>query len=166
MATHRIPILGWQTAPDTSGNCYLNSYINLATNDFWRHLHWNFANPSADIKLYGIFNVPKNYVGTAALIVNWTSTVTSGNFGIEFGYRAVGGNDTESLDQATAQETVNTTDVAPGAGDRLMEISLSLTSSNIVADDKVEFYFARDDSADTLAGIVQLVDLYFQYADA
>ncbi len=166
MATHRIPILSGNTYPDTSGNCYLNPYNNLATNDIWRQLHWNFANPSADIKLYGAFNVPKNYVGTAALIVVWTSTVTSGNFGIEFAYRAVGGNDSESLDQNTAQETVNTTDVAPGATDRRMEISLSLTSANLAADDTVEYYFARDDSADTLAGIVQVVDLFFQYSDA
>lgn len=166
MATHRTPILGPATFPDTSGNVFQDTYPNYATNDVFKHLHWIFNNPTADIKLFGTFNVQKNYVGTAALIVVWTSTVTSGNFGIEFAYRAVGGNDTESLDQTTVQETVNTTDVAPGATDRRMEISLSLTSGNFAADDTVEFYFARDDSADTLAGIVQLVGLYFQYADA
>lgn len=166
MATHRIPILGFNTMPDTSGNVYFDSYPNLATNDLWDHGHWCFANPSADLHLHGVFAVPQNYVGTAKIIVVWTSTVTSGNFGIEFAYRAVGGDDSESLDQNSAQETVNDTDVAPGATDRRMEKSLSLTSANLAAGDTVEFRFTRDDSADSLAGIVQLVQLLFEYADA
>ncbi len=165
MATHRIPILGFNTLPDTSGNVYFDAYPNLATNDIWDHGHWVFANPSADISLYGVFNVPKNYSSNAKIVVVWTSTVTSGNFGIEFAYRAVGGDDSESLDQNTAQETVNDTDVAPGATDRRMEKSLSLTSANLAADDTVEFRLTRDDSADTLAGAVQLVQLLFEYTD-
>lgn len=165
MATHRIPILGFNTMPDASGQVYFEPYNVKATNDFWRHGHWVFDNPSADRHLYGVFNVPKNFVGSAVIVVVWTSTVTSGNFGIEFAYRGITGNDSESLDQATAVETVNTTDVAPGATDRRMEISLSLTSSNLAADDTVEFRFTRDDSADTLAGSVQIVQLLFEYAD-
>lgn len=166
MATFRMSILDWRARPDNSGNCFLQMYPVVATNDFWENLLFAFNNPSADIKLWGVFNVPQNYVGTAKLIVTWTSQTTSGNFGIEFGYRAVGGNDAESLDQATAQEVVNTTDVAPGAVNRRMEIAVDLTSANLVAGDTVEFYFARDDSADTLAGVIQVVDLEFQYADA
>src|SRR6187399_227306 len=105
MATHRIPILGGQTNPETTGDVYLWPYVNTATNLFWKHLFWNIIDSDLDVKLYGVFNVPKNYVGTATLVVVWTSAVISGNFGIEFGYRAVGGNDSESLDQATAQQT-------------------------------------------------------------
>jgi hypothetical protein len=166
MATFRKSIIDWRVAPDASGNCFPQLYPLVATNDFWNNLFFNFNEPAADIYLYGAFEVPGNYVGSAKLIVVWTSQTTSGNFGIEFAYRAVGGNDSESLDQATAQETVNTTDVAPGATDRRMEISVNLTSGNLAAGDTVEWRFARDDSADSIAGVVQIVDLLFEYADA
>lgn len=83
----------------------------------------------------------------------------------DFDYRAVGGNDTESLDQSGTQESVSVTDTAPGAANRRMEVSVNLTSSNLAAGDTVEFLFVRDgtDAADTMAGSAMLFGLEFIY---
>ena len=168
MASHRIPILGWSTVPDTSGDVFFEPYTIKATNDVWGKLVGIFNNTSTRIGLRGSFNVPKNYVNTANLIVVWTSTATTGDVEWDFDYRAVGGNDTESLDQAGTQESVNANDTAPSATDRRMEISIALTDGNFAADDTVLFELFRDgtDAGDTLAAAVQLHDLYFEYADA
>lgn len=165
MATFRRSIFDWRTRLDGSGNVYPAPYTAFATNDVWKHRVWAFNNPSADISMYGAVDVPNNYVGSAALIVVWTSTVTSGDFAVQFDYRAIGGNDTESFDQATAQETVNGTDTAPSATDERMEFSIALTAGNFAAGDTVEWIYSRDDSADTLAGIVLVKNVFFQYSD-
>lgn len=168
MATHRIPILGFNTVPDASGNVFLEPYSIKATNDVWRHLHFIFNDTSTRDLLYGLFNVPKNYVGTASLIIVWTSTATTGDVVWDFDYRTVAGNDTTSLDQAGTEEAVTVTDTAPGATDRRLEVSISLTSANLAADETVEFLFGRDGASgsDTMAAAAQLVGLFFQYADA
>ena len=170
MATHRIPILGWTTQPDTSGNVFLEAYPVKATNDRWDHAHFVFDNTSTKDSLFGTFNVPKNYVGTANLIIVWTSTATSGDVEWDFAYRAVGGNDTESLDQSGQQENLDSgnNDTAPSAANERMELSISLTDGNFASDDTVEFELSRDgtDAGDTLAAAVMLVGLYFEYDDA
>lgn len=169
MATHRIPILGFQTKPDTSGNVFFEPYSVKATNDNWGHMVAVFNGATGTrMLLYGAFNVPANYVGTAKIIVHWTSTATSGDVEWDFDYRAIGGDDTESLDQATAVESVNQNDTAPSATDERMTCTLALTSANLAAGDTVEFILARDDSdaGDTLAGAVTVHSVLFEYADA
>lgn len=168
MATRRIPILGFATVPDTSGNVFLEPYTIKATNDVWGYLVWIFKDSSTRIGIRGNFNVPQSYVNTANLIVVWTTTATSGDVEWDFDYRAVGGNDAESLDQSGTQETVNANDTAPSATDERMEISISLTDGNFAAGDTVQFEFFRDgtDGGDTLSAAVQLHGLLFEYADA
>lgn len=168
MATHRLPIIDWHAKPDTSGNVWATSYDEFATNDVWDHLVIAFADTASRKGLAGGFNVPKNYVGTASIIVVWTATAITGNVVWDFDYRAVGGNDAESLDQAGTQESVTVTDAAPGAAHRRMEVALSLTGTNLTPDDHVTFEFFRDgaDVADTMAATALLFDLFFQYSDA
>jgi len=79
MATHRIPILGWATRPDTSGDVFMEPATIKGTNDFFQGFVWVFNDSGNDDELYGRFTVPQNYVGTAAIIVVWTSTATSGD---------------------------------------------------------------------------------------
>lgn len=118
--------------------------------------------------LNGGFTIPKDYVGSATLVIVWTSTITTGDVVWDFEYRAVGGDDSESLDQAGTQESVSVTDTAPSAANERMEATIALTSANFAVDDEVEFYFARDgtDAADTMAGAAMLFSLIFQYARA
>jgi hypothetical protein len=168
VATHRIPILGWATLPDINGQAFPESYDTKATNDVWDRLVMVFNDSIIRSALAGGFAVPKNYVGTPKLIIVWTATATSGAVVWDFDYRAVGGNDAESLDQTGTQEAVTVTDTAPGAAHRRLEAEIALTAGNFAVDDEVEFLFARDgtDAADTMAAAALLFGLYFEYADA
>ena len=168
MATHRIPILGWGTVPDTSGNVFIETYVVKATNDVWKRLVGIFNDTATRIGLAGGFTIPKNYVGSSAIIVVWTSTATTGDVVWDFDYRAVGGNDTESLDQAGTQEAVTVTDTAPGAVNRRLEASMALTATNLAVDDEVEFELFRDGVAvgDTMAAAAMVFAVFFEYADA
>lgn len=168
MATHRIPILGWSAVPDASGNVFFEPYDVKATNDVWDRLVLVFNDTATRIGIHGGFTVPKNYVGSANLIVVWTSTATSGDVEWDLDYRAVGGNDTESLDQAGTQESVNANDTAPSAVNERMEISIALTGANFTVDDEVEFTFFRDgtDAGDTMAAAAIVFQVVFEYSDA
>jgi len=167
MATQRIPILGFNTVPDTSGNVFFEPYTVKATNDNWGHLVLVFNDTATRIGLRGAFDVPQNYVGTAKIIIHWTATVTTGDVEYDFDYRAIGGDDTESLDQATAQESVNQNDTAPSAVNERMTATLTLTSANLAAGDTVEFMLFRDgaDAGDTMAAAAIVHQVLFEYAD-
>ena len=168
MATHRLPILGFSTVPDDSGDVFFEPYSVKATNDLWEYLVLVFNDSGTRIGIRGKFNVPKNYVGSANIIIQWTATATSGDWEADFDYRAVGGNDTESLDQATTQESVNQNDTAPSAVNERMTTTLALTSANLSVDDTVQFELFRDgtDAGDTMAAAVIVHDVLFEYADA
>lgn len=168
MATHRLPIFGFGITPDTSGDVFFEPYDVKATNDVWDRLVLIFNDTSTRIGVHGGFTVPKDYVGTANLVIVWTSTATSGDVEWDFDYRAVGGNDIESLDQAGTQETVNLNDTAPSAANERMEISISLTDANFSVDDEVEFTLFRDgtDAGDTMAAAAIVFSVFFEYADA
>lgn len=167
MSTHRIPILGSATRPDASGSVFTGGYDEFGTNDVWDRLVTVFADTATRIGLHGGFAVPKNYVGSPSIVVVWTATATSGNVVWDFDYRAVGGNDAESLDQTGTQESVTVTDAAPGAAHRRLEASMALTAGNLAVDDEVEFTLFRDGAAsDTMAASALLFGLYFEYTDA
>jgi hypothetical protein len=170
MATHRIPILGWATNPDVSGDVFFEPATIKGTNDFFKGIVLVFNDSGADDELFGRFNVPKNYVGTANLVIVWTTTAITGDVEWGFAYRAVGGNDSESLDQTTAQESLlsGNNDTAPSATDERMEFSISLTDANFAVDDTVQFIFSREgaDGGDGISAAIRVVDLFFEYADA
>lgn len=175
MATHRINLLGPTTAPDSSGHCWQDLASRLGTNDVWPYGIFNFGGtisdntaPTTRIGLYGSCEIPRNYVGTAVVEVVWRTTKTTGDVVWDFDYRAVGGNDTESLDQAGTQEAVTVTDTAGSAAHERMTARVSLTSANLAADDTLQFGLFRDgvDAADTLAGTAILEALLLEYADA
>jgi len=165
MATHRIPILGFGTTPDTSGDVFLEGYDTKATNDVWDRLVLVFNDTSTRIGCHGGFVVPKDYAGGAKFIVVWTSTATSGDVEYDVDYRSVGGDDAESLDQTSNQESLNQNDTAPSAAHERMECSLTATAGNFVADDEVEFTLFRDgtDGGDTIAAAVIVFSVLFEY---
>lgn len=166
MTTHRIPILNWATKPDVSGNVFVEDYSVKATNDVWDRLVTIFNDTSTRLGLAGGFTIPKNYVSAPKIIVVWTATATSGNVVWDFDYRAVGGNDAESLDQTGTQESVTVTDAAPGAAHRRLEAEMSLTAGNLAVDDEVEFELFRDGTAaDTMAAAAILFNLLFEFSD-
>lgn len=168
MAIHRIPILGWNLVPDATGRAFFETYAIKATNDLFRHLVGVLADPAASEAhgFYGVFGVPKNFVGSAAFKVYWTSTGTSGNVKFDLDYRAVASG--ESLDASSFQQQLTATVAAPGSTDVLQVATLTPTSANFAADDLVEFYLTREDGGgtDTLAAAITIHGVFFEYADA
>ena len=170
MATFQFSALSANAVPDNTGRCFFEPYNVKATNDKFWHLVGVLADPAGGEAhgFYGQFLVPQNYVGSAVIIPFWTSTATSGNCRMRFSYRAIGGDDAESLDQATYQEQVSVTDAAPSAAHERNTPSMALTSANLAAGDTVEFLFERldDTGVDTMAAAALIHDLIFQYQDA
>lgn len=175
MATHQIPITGFSFRPDDSGKVWFEPGDVLMTNDVWDGLLGRIDENGANntqlttrVGFHGRFIVPMNYVGSAVIIPIWTATVTSGNVVWDFDYRAVGGDDAESLDQSGNQESVTVTDANPSAAWERNTPSLTLTAGNLAAGDIVQYFLARDgaDANDTAASASLLFDLIFQYADA
>lgn len=168
MATHRIPILGFPTLPDTSGNVTPEPASVTQTNDRYPGLVFKFADSGTVIKLGGRFRVPKNYVGSPKIGLVWTSTATSGNVVWGVAYTAIGGDDSESLDPSADQETGSVTDAAPTASQRKLEPTISLTAGNFAVDDVVEFSIERTGTSgsDTMAAAAVLYHAFFEYADA
>lgn len=167
MATHRIPILNLFTKPDNSGNVFWEPFSVKATNDVWDHGVWVFNDTATRLLLYGSFLIPKNFVSTPSVILPWSASVTTGNVVWDFDYRAIGGDNAESLDQVGTQEALTVTDAAPTAAWNRLTASVNLTAANLAADDLVQFLIARDgaDAADTMAAAALLFGAWFQYND-
>jgi hypothetical protein len=167
MATWRLPILGHATNPDPGDTGYFQPYTILASNDVWAPLVFIFPDDSTRILLHGVFAVPQNYASAANIVIVWTAIAVAGDVEWDFDYRAVGGDDTESLDQAGTQESVNSEDTAPGAVNRRLELTIALTDGNFSAGDTVEYAIVRDgtDVGDTMAADAQLFESFFEYSD-
>jgi hypothetical protein len=170
MATHQISVLGMNTIPDSTGRCWVEPYDVIATNDIWKMMVVRFKDPTTantSHGIYGLFTVPQNYVSAPVIVPVWTSTATVGNCRWRFTYRTVGGDDTTSMDQATAEEAVRIPDAAPGAANRRLTPPIALTAANFAAGETVEYLFERQDlsSDDTMSADAVLFDLLFQYAD-
>ena len=166
MATHVISILGASVQPDSTGLCWLEPFDVAATNDLYRHLIIRLKDPTANQHgFYGSFYIPNNYVSAPAIIPVWTTTATTGTVQWRFSYRAVGGDDAESLDQSTHQQQATGSDVAPGAALRMLKPSISLTAANFAIGDLVTYLFERLNASDTLAADALIHDLLFQYSD-
>jgi hypothetical protein len=173
VATHHIPILGFATRPDDTGESWFEPEdLNFGTNDLARqfvltHGSALAAAPTVKHGVYGGFRVPKNYNSGAKLVIEWSATLTSGDVVFDFDYNAVGGNDAESLDPSAWQESVTVTDTAPAVARRKLIATVNLTAVNFTVDDEVQFFFGRDgvDGADTMAGRAYVFNLVFEYTD-
>ena len=160
-AFYRDMLNGSSLNPDTSGNVFLEPYANKATNDFFKQNVWVFNNPSADEKLYGSFELPAACSSGSAFKAVWTSTATSGTLQYSLAYRVITGDDTNSLDQSSAVETVTGNDTAPGAANRRMEVTITPTNSNFATAGTVQWIFTRVDTSDTVAAAITLHSLRF-----
>lgn len=159
---YRDMLNGMSLNPDTSGNVFIEPYATKATNDFFKQNVVVFNNPSADELLYGSFELPVGSASGASFKLVWTSTVTTGTVQWSLRYRVITGDDTNSLDQATAVETLTAADTAPGATDRRMEVTFTPTNSNFATAGTVQWILTRVDTSDTLAGAVTVHGLRFE----
>jgi len=166
MATHQISVMNG-LSPVSEG-CFWEPFDIKATNDVWKFPVLIFNDTGTRIGAHGTFRIPKSFVGSPKIYFVWTTTATSGNAVWDFDYRAIGGDDAESLDQSGTQEALTVTDAAPGAALRRLQASVNLAAANLAIDDTVEFAVFRDgaDAADTLSAALILVDVVFEWADA
>lgn len=162
-----MPIYGL-LAPDTSGNAWWEPSSIALTNDLYAARQvLRFKDTATKITAAGAFTIPKNYVGSAALVLRWAISAITGNVQLTGDYRAIA--DGESFDPTTHQESVNSGAVAvPGTTFLEKETSISLTSANFSVDDLVEILIGRDGSSgnDTAAADLLLLMAWLQYADA
>lgn len=167
MTTYRLPILGHATNPDPGDTVFFEPYIINATNDVWAPSVAIFPDDATRTGLHGLFAVPQNYVDTANVVIVWTAIAIVNDVEWDFDYRAVGGNDIESFDQAGTQESVNANDTAPSAVNERMELTIALTDGNFAVSDTVEFALFRDgtDGGDGMAADAMLFELFFEYDD-
>lgn len=164
----RVPILGFGTVPDNSGDVFVEPYTIKATNKKWERLVFVFNDTSTPVALHGGFTIPEEYEDEAKIIVSWTSTATSGSVAWDFYYRAVGGDDSESLDQSGVQQAVTFVDNAPSSAYNKLESIILLTDENLTAGDEVEFDLIRDgaNASDTMSAAAILFNALFEYDSA
>jgi hypothetical protein len=165
MATHRLSFID-TLAPDTTGNVFWQPASILDTNDLYpTNPVLVFTDTATHDKANGRFVVPKNYVGSASLVLRYKTTLTSGNTLWTANYTSIA--NAETGDPAAAQETLNGTATAvPGTTNLLKDITIALTAGNFAADDTVLIQIGRNGAgADTAAGSLQLIDAFFDYAD-
>lgn len=172
MATHRIPVLN-NVKPEAAVPLSLvGSQITAATapsvaNQFC----YVMADAGADEGLNFDFHIPKNYVGTPALVARGIldgAPGASDTLGLGLRKRAVANN--ESADGTFDAEQVTAPTIGSGGSNHAdedeIEVSISLTGGDYAVDDHVYGYFFIDASGTSYAGNFLLTGLYFQYADA
>ena len=165
MATHRLAFAD-TLVPDTSGSVFWQPASILDTNDtFPTTSVLIYTDTAVHDKAFGRFFVPKNYVGSANIIVRYKTTVTSGNTLWTAGYTSIAPGETG--DPAAVQEALGGSATAvPGTTNLLKDITIALTAANLAVDDTVLVYVGRNGAgADTAAASLQLVDVFFEYAD-
>ncbi|MGE3175932.1 MAG: hypothetical protein AB7O32_00565 [Vicinamibacterales bacterium] len=171
MATHRLPIEISRADAGVPVDRVANQISAAAAPSVGELLCHVLADGGADEGVYGLFSVPKNYVGTPKLVVKGIldgSPGASDTLGFSVRKRAVANN--EAADGAfDAEQTASATIGSSGlayADEDLLEMSVSLTAGDYAVDDQVFLYVAIDASGTSFAGNVLLTALEFEYADA
>jgi len=170
MATHDIPILGFATLPDTTGNVFfekLETAVATAAANL-DMLGFTMPDPgAADEGLSGKFNIPQNYSGTPVLVIRGILNGTPDNtlgFGFNF---TLGRADSETADIAYETDLANNATWTGYADEEMYEETITITpSAAFAAGDEVFFFFYRDGSVDDATFEFNLTGLFFRYNDA
>lgn len=171
MATHEIPILGFSTLPDSSGNVFFQDIETLVATAAANLAMLGFAMPdpgAADEGLFGKLNIPQNYVGTPVLVIRGILNGTPANT-LAFGLQQTGGiASSETVDVAFETEDLASNAVWTGFVDEdLYEETITITpGSDYVAGDEVFFKFFRDGSVDDATFEFVLTGLFLRYNDS
>ena len=169
MATHRLPILGATTIPDTSGKVFMDLISNQDT-------HTNVKNQLAmvmdapatagDVGFFGSFKVPKNFVGSPKCVLTGTYNGDPTSLVSTFAMELIGLANSESIDTAyEAADTVTESTWTGYADEDMLELSITLTVT-LAVDDTVFYHFFLDDTTDTQTASFLLTSLEFEYSDA
>lgn len=168
MATHRLPIMGAMTVPDSTGECFLSAIdtqITIGTGAM-KNLAMTLKDPTADTGFYGVFQVPQNYVGTPKVVVVGVLDGTPGATSVDFEFSYLTRVDNEAVDAAWEESVTFDTGATSGWADEDIVEDSGTCSANFTAGDTVLYYFKRDQGTDDFNGDFHVLGLYFEYADA
>lgn len=166
MATHRIPILGANTVPDSSGDVFFEPYTVKDTGPAaWDGLVLIFNESGAKDGIRSNFRVPENYVGSAKFLVVWTANATTGNLNMDLSYLNRSG--AEDMGAAYESTDDNATSTKSGTAFQRTELTITPTAGDFVAGDECLYELFRDslDVADTLGSPAIIFGIYFEYSD-
>lgn len=163
MAIDAISILGFGVQPYDPVGVELTS--NYMTNGRYGGNAIIFPVGSTRDRISGSFIVPENYASGANLVIIHSSSVTTGDVEFDFEYAADGGDDTESVDPSSDDESVNLNDTAGSAVWERMRLTIALTDGNFAIGDLVQWNFYRDqvDAGDTISVEVIVHDVRFEF---
>jgi len=157
--------LGHGTVPDSSGDVFFEPWSVKATGaPAIDPLVLIFNDSGAKDGVRGSFRVPENYVGSAKLLIVWTSSATAGTCVFDWSVLPRSGAEDMGAAAARTTETVNVT--KGGTADFREESSMALTDGDYAAGDEVLFELFRDTITDTMAAAAVVFGVYFEYADA
>jgi hypothetical protein len=163
MATQRMPILGFNTTPDTSGEVYPNLYSTIDSGAVIDPLVLVFAAATKN-GVRGSFRVPEIYVDSAVLKIVCTANATAGT--IVFDWSVLTRSGTEDMGAAATRTTETGNVTKGGTAFTREEVSITLTDTDYVAGDEALFELFMDGVTATIAAPVAVFGVYFQYADA
>lgn len=164
--TRRISVLNHTTALD-SGVYFSKLNSEMTLTNAKQQLCIVIPDPSADIGLEVIFEVPQDYSSTPVLVIKGVLDGTPANV-LAFGAQLLQRTDSEAVDTAyEAEDTASNSTWTGYADEDFYEETITLTpSSAFVAGRSVFLKFYRDTSADTWTGNFLLTDLLFSYTEA
>ncbi len=128
------------------------------------------ADGGSDEGVYGLFEIPKNYVGSPKIIIKGIldgAPGASDTLGFGFRKRAVA--DNEAADGTfDAEQTVSVTIGSAGnnySDEDLCVMTITLTAGDYSVDDQVYYYMYIDASETTYAGNFLLTSIEFEFSD-
>lgn len=170
MATLRQPVL--ITGPDA--NVFPDKIGNqiTASNEIGNLMCYVLADGAADNGVYAQFSVPKNYVGSAVLVIKGIlDGAPSAAHVLGFGVTGLARADNEASDTAFGSQDIASATIGSSgsnhADEDYYEETITLTNLGTLAvDDQVYLYAYLDVSVTDYTGNFLLTALEFQYADA
>lgn len=158
-------IPAWFSTPDSGGAVRMVPLDLVAANGKFQQQIAEFTDTGTDISLHGVFYVPEGYTSGDTIEIDWTANATTGNVKWQIEVATAGGDDTESVDKATADATQTVIDAAPGAVNRRMTATVNM-GAVFAADDLVQIIVTRvgsDTANDTLAASATLLGVRLTY---
>ncbi len=170
MATKRITLLTGLIVPDEAGGVGIERVdTNFFTTDIYPHLLVRFSDAGEAARyLYGSRSLPADIVSSVEVETVWSSPATSGTLDMDFGYRVVTGDDSESFAITTEEQAINATDVVSGTARRRQILTFtSLTAANFHADATLKWRLSRDSAGGSdIADNIFIFDVRLKYDDA
>jgi hypothetical protein len=164
MATHRIPILGFGTVPDASGEVFFEPYSVKDTGTVLDPLVLIFNDSGTVDGVRGSFTVPENYVGSPVLKIYWTANATSGT--TQWDWSILVSGSTDDMGAAAARTSETASDTKTGTAFALEIVSITLTAGDYTAGEIATFELFRDTVTDSMAAAAIVFAVNFEYADA